>query len=446
MHRISGNGTPPPEGHTDPDYAPTVEVFDNLTHADIQRGVLELRPEVLTQGRQAWQGSAAGVAEAVQSAHAEIRGAIADGWRGGAAQLAADAVTAFERLGQQLSDVMAVVGQRLGQANDAAETLRATVSQQSAVTPNLEAALLDPKQATMNAALQKSTENLRQDAVRVMETVYAGVFLRTGDSVPAFSEGSMYPDPRVAPPEPTAPGGGSADLVGDATTPKVLPTTDVRPDAEPADGRDDSGRPGTDAPVAVTPAAAPAPAAAVPVVPSPVPTATATAAVAPVAAVPGESAMPVSNPVVPQPNAPSASALAEPSAAVPTAAAGRVTPAAATGTAPASNSPNSEHDKRDDHDQDHGPSGDAVSGMGAGVMGGLAGGAFAAGDAVRQGPSGPVAVKPPHHEDDEYEDEDYYAEFEEEPTFLEPAEPGGELVGRMEPTTPPVLGEWSEND
>ncbi len=451
MHRVSGNGTRPPEGHTDPDYAPTVEVFDNLTHTDIQRGVLELRPEVLTQGRQAWQGSAAGVAEAVQSAHAEIRGAIADGWRGGAAQLAEDAVTAFERLGQQLSDVMAVVGQRLGQANDAAETLRATVSQQTVATPNLEAALLDPKQATTNATLQKSTESLRQDAVRVMETVYAGVFLRTGDNVPAFSEGSMYPDPAVVHPGPddTAPGGGSADLAGDATTPKVLPTIDIRPGAAsavspPAERADDPDRPGGDAPAAaVVPAAVTAPAAAVPMAPS---AGTVPAAV-PVAAVSAaEPVVTVSNPVAPQPNPPASPSPAMPSAPVAPAAAARVTPAGATGTAPASNPQNTEHDKRDDHDQDHAPGGDTMSGMGAGVMGGLAGGAFAAGDAVRQGPPGPVAVKLPRHEEDDDEDEDYYAEFEEEPTFLEPGEPGGELVGRLEPTTPPVLGEWSEDD
>ncbi|WP_439117669.1 hypothetical protein, partial [Nocardia nova] len=77
--------------------------------------------------------------------------------------------------------------------------------------------------------------------------------------------------------------------------------------------------------------------------------------------------------------------------------------------------------------------------------GGLAGGAFAAGDSVRQGPPTPVAAKPIRRVDED-EDEDYYPEFDDEPTFLEPAEPGGELVGHLDPTTPPVLGEWSEDD
>jgi hypothetical protein len=54
-----------------------------------------------------------------------------------------------------------------------------------------------------------------------------------------------------------------------------------------------------------------------------------------------------------------------------------------------------------------------------------------------------VAAKPIRRVD---EDEDYYSEFDDEPTFLEPAEPGGELVGHLDPTTPPVLGEWSEDD
>src|SRR5690242_2756164 len=318
MHRVSGNGTPPAQGHTDPDYAPTVEMFDHLTHRDIQRGVQELNPEIITAGRQAWQSSAAAMADAVQSAHTEIRGAIADGWRGGAAQLAADAVTAFERLGQELSDVMAVVGQRLAQANDAAETLRASVSQQVTAHPDLEAALLDPKQATANVAVQKSAENVRQDAVRVMDSVYAGVFLRTGDSVPAFPDGGMYPNPAVVQPgnEATAPGGGSADLIGRATGVQVTPTVDGpqgpeaapadRP-AAPADDPADGDRPATDRPAAVTPAAA-APTLVEP--PTPVHSTLAAAAVpeTPVAA--------TANPVVTQPK-PSNTAQPAPAAAAP---------------------------------------------------------------------------------------------------------------------------------
>jgi len=427
MHRVSGNGTPPAQGHADPDYAPTVEVFDNLTHREIQCGVQELNPEILTAGRQAWQSSAAGMADAVQSAHTEIRGAIADGWRGGAAQLAADAVTAFERLGQQLSDVMAVVGQRLAQANDAAETLRASVSQQVTAHPDLEAGLLDPKQAAANVVVQKSAENVRQDAVRVMDSVYAGVFLRTGDSVPAFPDGGMYPNPAVVPPgdEATAPGGGSADLVGRVTGSRVTPTVDgpQGPEAAPADRPSEPGgdRPGGDQPAADRPpAVAPAAVSEVPVV------ATTNHGVA------------QSKPSV----------AAQPAAGAPLAPG--VVPAAAVGpagaaTGPASTAQNSDSTKRDDHDQDRNPGADSMSGMGAGIVGGLAGGAFAAGDAVRQGPSTPVAAKPIRRVDED-EDEDYYSEFDDEPTFLEPAEPGGELVGHLDPTTPPVLGEWSEDD
>ncbi|WP_062995306.1 PPE domain-containing protein [Nocardia mikamii] len=454
MHRVSGNGTPPAQGNTDPDYAPTVEMFDHLTHRDIQRGVQELNPEIITAGRQAWQSSAAALADAVQSAHTEIRGAIADGWRGGGAQLAADAVTAFERLGQQLSDVMAVVGQRLAQANDAAETLRASVSQQVTAHPDLEAALLDPKQATANVAVQKSAENVRQDAVRVMDSVYAGVFLRTGDSVPAFPDGGMYPNPAVVQPgnEATAPGGGSADLIGRATGAQVTPTVDGPPGPEaapanrpaaPADDPADGDRPGGDQQVSDRPAAV-APAAAAPALVEPSTPVHSTLAGA---AVPEAPVVVTANPVV-TPSKPSSAAHSVPAVAAPAGVPGVVPAAAVAGpagaaTTPASTAQNSDATKRDDHDQDH-PGADSMSGMGAGIVGGLAGGAFAAGDAVRQGPSTPVAAKPIRRDEDE--DEDYYSEFDDEPTFLEPAEPGGELVGILDPTTPPVLGEWSEDD
>ncbi|NKY85973.1 PPE domain-containing protein [Nocardia veterana] len=448
MHRLSGNANPPAEGHTDPDYAPTVEVFDNLSHADIQRGVLELNPEVLTVGRQAWQSSAAGLADAVQSAHNEIRGAIADGWRGGAAQLAADAVAAFEQLGLQLSDVMAVVGHRLGQANDAAETLRAAVSQQVTADPDLEAALLDPKRATTNIALQKTAENLRQDAVRVMDSVYAGVFLPTGDNVPAFPDGSMYPNPAVmqpGPDSPTAPGGGSADLVGRATAARVAPAVPPAPAADPAPAppadRPAAGpsAPGTDA---EQPVVAPAATAPVAVVPASAPPASVTT-VAAVATTPGPAVTVVANPVGPHER----SAAPGPTAAPPPVtgpAMATVLPAAASAGSPTGPAQTSESGKRDEHEQDRNSGADSISGMGAGIVGGLAGGAFAAGDAVRSGPSGAVAVKAVRRNDDD-EDEDYYPEFD-EPTFLEPADPGGELVGQLDPTTPPVLGEWSEDD
>ncbi|NKY49104.1 PPE domain-containing protein [Nocardia vermiculata] len=469
MHRPGGNGTWQPEpGHTDPDYAPTAEVFDNLTHADIQRGVLELNPEVLTAGRQVWQQSASGVSEAVQSAHTEIRGAIADGWRGGAAQLAAGAVTAFEQLGQQLSDVMGVVGDRLAQANDAAETLRASVSQQVDQAPNLEAALLDPKQAAANAALQKAAENLRQDTVRVMESVYTGVFLASGNSVPAFPEGGMYPN--IAPPEPGAPvpGDGRTDLAGDPA--RLIPTAATesgpgvqQPVAVPGSGErsDDpppADRPTADESSAQEPAVAPA-AVAAPTLPEPARFVAAPGATVAAAVAPETPAMPAANQVVPPSNTASAPAVA---AATPVAPAGPVapppvspaaapstSPAAAATTAassgPASNSQSTEPGKQDERD-DRASGADSISGMGAGVMGGLAGGVFAAGDAVRQGSS--QVPKQPVRTDDEFdefgdEDEDYYLDFD-EPTFLEPAEPGGALIGQLDPTTPPVLGEWSD--
>src|SRR5258708_40272161 len=66
---------------TDPDYAPSVEIFDNLSHQEIHEGVQQLNPAVLSEGQQAWQGSATGLADAVEQAHTEIRSAIADGWR-----------------------------------------------------------------------------------------------------------------------------------------------------------------------------------------------------------------------------------------------------------------------------------------------------------------------------------------------------------------------------
>ncbi|WP_156516423.1 WXG100 family type VII secretion target, partial [Nocardia arizonensis] len=177
-----------PHTRTDPDYAPDVEVFDNLTHSRIHDGVQQLDPAALAAGQQVWQGSAHGLADAVAQAHTDIRGLIADGWRGGAADSAAEAVRAFERDGQQLADVMSTVAQRLGQASDAAESLRAAVGEPPSQQPDLDAALLDPGQATANSAAQKFAENARQDAVAAMDGIYTGAFIRSGAGVPAFTD------------------------------------------------------------------------------------------------------------------------------------------------------------------------------------------------------------------------------------------------------------------
>ncbi|MGW4284590.1 WXG100 family type VII secretion target, partial [Nocardia sp. NPDC004750] len=203
---------------TDPAYAPNVEVFDNLTHDEIHAKVQLLNPAVLANGRQAWSDAAAHLADAVFQAHTEIRAAIADGWRGSAAKSADAVVRVFEQSGQDLADVFAIVSQRLGQASDAAEALRAAVTEPSTGVPDLGAALLDPSRATSNVEGQKASEHARQDVVRAMNDIYAGVFVRTGTDVPAFPDESD----QSAAPAPTA-----------TPTSKIVGTTQVGPDAQP---------------------------------------------------------------------------------------------------------------------------------------------------------------------------------------------------------------------
>jgi uncharacterized protein YukE len=436
MHKISDTGTRIETPHTDPDYAPTVEVFDHLGYDEIYRGVMLLDPEVLTAGRQAWQNTASGMADAVEQAHAEIRAAMADGWRGSAAALASEAIQAFEALGQNLSDVMAEVGRRLGQANDAAETLRASVSQPVSASPDLEAALLEPTRATANAEMQKTAENVRLDTVRVMNTVYTGAFIPTGNNVPGFPAGGMYPNPQAPVPNSgrPVPAGGSAEVVTPGVVPaptlqaavqhsvsahRTAPSRPVQQAAQPGTDRSDAGVP-------------PAPAAA-PVKPV-APAASAPAAARPAAA---KVATPTVKVDVPQ-DVPE-TAVNEP----------LVPAAVATKTAGASTTPQgSDGDrKREDKNQPAGDStaasGDTASGMSAGIVGGLAGGAVAfGGDTPRSSASVPRPPKRSHDYEDE--DEDYYPDFD-EPTFLEPSEPGTELVGHLEPTTPPVVGEWIDD-
>ncbi|PXX68900.1 hypothetical protein DFR70_102586 [Nocardia tenerifensis] len=427
----------------DPPYAPTVEVFDNMTHPEIHERVQLLKPAVLTGGQQAWGDAAAGLADAVAQAHIEIRAAIADGWRGSAAQRAAEAVQGFELAGQDLADVLAVVSQRLGQAGDAAEALRAAVPAPSAKAPDLGAALLDPTQATSNIADQKSAEHTRQDVVRAMNDIYAGVFIPTGTDVPAFLDEQFGEAPAAPNGTPAAKLTGS-DIAAEkldaqsvslpsgttGTQPIDAPdaATRVEEQAAPAEQAEEQARSATAAAASATsdastgsPAVAPA---------SPLVTAAAT-----------DTALSL------------AAAVAEPHAASTASAAHTATAAAAAPIVVPGTMGTAAPDEQRKRDERRGSgngsggatSGDAVAGLGAGAMGGLMGGAMAVADTPRQGSSvaanaaNATARAARFNEDDE---DDFH--FDDLPTYLEPSDDNGELIGAIDPTTPPVLGEWTE--
>ncbi|MFI7002966.1 hypothetical protein [Nocardia sp. NPDC050175] len=427
----------------DPPYAPTVEVFDNLTHQEIHEKVQLMKPAVLTGGQQAWGAAAAGLADAVAQAHIEIRAAIADGWRGSAAQRAAAAVQGFEQTGQDLADVLAVVSQRLGQAGDAAEALRAAVSAPSGKTPDLGAALLDPTQATSNVADQKTTEHTRQDIVRSMNDIYTGVFIPTGNDVPAFLDEQFGDAPTTPSGAPVSKATGSGVDAGTpvvqqvplntssiATQPAEAPTADA-PVGEQvaAEQHQDETTPAATVAAAsgATDAGAGSPAA---------PAATRVTAAAtdtPLSLAPAATRLRT---------APAATAAATPSTTA--ASAHQVVVPTTPGTASATTDEQRKRDERRGGSSGT-SSNDAVSGLGAGAMGGLMGGAMVAGDAPRQGSS--VAANAANAgaraaRFDEEDEDDFH--FDDLPTYLEPSDDNGELIGAIDPTTPPVLGEWTE--
>ncbi|MEU4345106.1 hypothetical protein AB0H00_28275 [Nocardia sp. NPDC023852] len=408
---------------TDPAYAPNVEIFDNLTHAEIHAEVQLLNPAVLAGGEQAWADSAAGLADAIFQAHTEIRAAIADGWRGGAAESAVAVVRVFEQSGQDLADVLAVVSQRLGQASDAAEALRAAVSEPSGVTPDLAAALLDPTQATSNIDGQKEGEHARQDVVRAMNDIYAGVFIRTGTDVPAFPDEA----------DDVAPGAPAAEVTG--TSPKAL---DGRFSSlhMPAQGTKSAGSSADGAPTDQTPAAAPATttAGATPTdtvvradTPTNAPRVASVAAEAPQSVIPAGTRLRAA-PATSTP-APTTTAAATPA------------PIVVSTTPGTSNLVPAEERKRDERRTDNAGN-DTVTGLGAGAVGGLMGGALATTDTPRPGSS--VAANAVGARTVHVDDEDDEFDLDDLPTYLEPSDDGGELIGSLDPTTPPVLGEWTE--
>ncbi|MFI9410968.1 WXG100 family type VII secretion target [Nocardia gamkensis] len=418
---------------TDPAYAPNVEVFDNLTHSEIHAKVQLLDPAVLSGGTQAWSDAAAHLAEAVFQAHTEIRAAIADGWRGSAAKSADAVVRVFEQSGQDLADVFAVVSQRLGQASDAAEALRAAVTEPPTAAPDLAGALLDPSRATSNVEGQKASEHARQDVVRAMNDIYAGVFVQTGTDVPAYPDEADRPIAAAPTPAP------ASKLVGTAQpSPDAQPISPGTHAQEPngAAERSAGTAPADQAPAAETPttsAAAAAPAAAPITAETPATTApkvpSAVAAALPTVAAAASLLRTAPAATTSGPTTASASATSEP----------MTTPAV---PGAGSQVPPEEQRKRDERRKNNDSGDAAVTGLSAGAMGGLMGGAVAAVDTPRTGSS--VAANAVSARSAPLDDEDDEFDLDDLPTFLEPSDDGGELIGSLDPTTPPVLGEWSE--
>ncbi|MFE3541893.1 WXG100 family type VII secretion target [Nocardia sp. NPDC059177] len=420
---------------TDPDYVAAVEVFDNLSHAQIHQAVSRLDPAALSAAGTAFLTAATGLGDEVDNAHSEIRAALADGWRGGAAQQAADAVTEFEQAGRRIADVLTAVGVRLTRAGDAAESVRAAVAEPDAAQPDPAAALLDSERAADNATIARDAENARLDAVQAMETIYVGALVPTGSGVPSFPgldngtggtvPGSDLPAGNPGTPAVT-PAGSNPAVTAPSTTDEVqVAGVAVLPvDTTTAA----SGTPTQPTTTGSGPAAASAPA-------------TTTAAATPLGATqPGRVATTATTTTSGATQSPTI-ATGVPGTGPRNRRSDTRTDAAATQPASTESTDAAGTDMRPDLDATA-AGGDAAAGMSAGAVGGLMGGAMAVADQQRA-PGGPRHPAPP----EEFEDDDEFLRFlDEEPTYLEPADEVNALIGRMDPTSPAVLGEWTERE
>lgn len=457
MRSISGRAP-----GTDPDYVPAVEVFDNLSHAEIYQAVRQLDPAALGNAGQLFLAASTGLGDEVENAHGEIRAAIADGWRGAAAQQAVDAIRDFEQAGRKIADVLTAVGVRLSQAGDAAESVRAAVAEPTAAQPDPTAALIDSEQAGNNAAIVRQAENARLDAVQAMETIYAGAFVPTGSGVPAFPDIPTEVGGAAAPAAGlgvTAGGPGAAAVASSpdngvpvAGNPAATPSEDISADATAAAGAQTSGAT-TAATVYAPPGSTVAAAAQVQS------TGATLSAAAPVAQTGGPAAASSIAPVGHLPATDPRARRVRPSTDRTSTGTGGATPISAATThsaaagsssgtvgAPQTSSANSggtdtAQASAEGRQDAVGASGDAAAGMSAGAIGGLMGGAMVAADHTR--PPGGPRPQPRQDEDDEDDEDDFLRYLDEEPTYLEPADEVNALIGKMEPTSPAVLGEWT---
>ncbi|MGX6509648.1 PPE domain-containing protein [Rhodococcus sp. SJ-2] len=179
----------------DPDYIAQFENFHGMEHAEIYQLSQTISPLAMSTLAHEWRDLGTVFSFTVSMATAMIRDKIAQHWEGGAAEAASSATELFGTSAQRLSDASLAVSQKLAIASDVGARVKSSVAPPSASVP-LPMDVLSPVAA---ADRERQQEAARQQAIRIMESLYKPYYRDSGSAVPV-----------LPPPQDTAGGAGSA--------------------------------------------------------------------------------------------------------------------------------------------------------------------------------------------------------------------------------------------
>ncbi|NLU64159.1 hypothetical protein HCA61_18080 [Rhodococcus sp. HNM0563] len=184
-------------GGVDPDYIAQFENFHGMEHSEIYQLSQTISPLAMSTLANEWRDLGTVFSFTVAMATAMIRDKIAQHWEGGAAEAASSATELFGTSAQRLSDASLAVSQKLEIASDVGARVKSSVTPPSTSLP-LPMDVLSPVAA---ADRERQQEAARQQAIRIMESLYKPYYRDSGSAVPV-----------LPPPQDTA-GSGSASAV-----------------------------------------------------------------------------------------------------------------------------------------------------------------------------------------------------------------------------------------
>ncbi|WP_040789523.1 WXG100 family type VII secretion target [Nocardia paucivorans] len=227
---------------TDPNYISAMEHFESMRHEDIYAATQQMDAVEILRTSGAWLQAAAGLRTSFPLTRDSVERVMnAAGWEGEAADAAYTSARSFAESVNDLADVLAQVGTRLGAVAAAAEAVKLAVVPPGSSGPVGTIARLLEAANVIDA--QMAQEALRQEAVLTMNMVYKPAYTAAGTGVPALPPPPPVPE-APAPLTPPHPASAPHLLSSDAGGPNgSAPTPDVP--AKPPATESDAGSPHT---------------------------------------------------------------------------------------------------------------------------------------------------------------------------------------------------------
>ncbi|TCN49796.1 hypothetical protein EV641_11479 [Rhodococcus sp. SMB37] len=166
----------------DPDYIAQFENFHGMEHEAIYQLSQTISPLAMTTLASEWRNLGTVFSFTVSVATAMIRDKIAQHWEGDAADAASSATELFGTSAQRLSDASLAVSEKLQIAADVGARVKSSVTPPSISVP-LPMDVISPVAA---ADRERQEEAARQQAVRVMESLYKPYYRDSGSAVPVL--------------------------------------------------------------------------------------------------------------------------------------------------------------------------------------------------------------------------------------------------------------------